>query len=251
VEFLSVFGVLAQRRMLVAFGMLLALLVGAMAAGMLPVGPGSTPGAPSGLAQTRVLVDHPQAVLPDTSEISDTVGKQAALLADLISGDAQRDAIAQRAGIPAAQLGMQRMQLAQLLALGQQAERAAKVSAGVARPYVVNVWAASPLPVLTIDVVAPTATGAARVVGATRATLEALVAERAPSAGHGIVIKPLGDGRAADVPADTPSKRVALAAAIAFFIFWSCAVVVLTGLQRAWRNAVAAPGSADAGLAGS
>jgi hypothetical protein len=242
-EFLSIFGVLAQRRILVALGVLLALLVGATAAGLLPVGPGSTPGTPSGLAQTRVIVDHPKAVLADTSEISDTVGKQAALFADVISGDPQRDAIARRAGIAPAQLGMRRLELTQLVALSQLAERAAKVSAGVARPYVVNVWAATPLPVLTIDVVAPTAAGAARVARATRDTLQALVPARSPAVVRSIVVKPLGEVRAVDVPADTPSKVVAVAATIAFFVFWLCAVVVLTGLQRAWRNVIAERGA--------
>jgi hypothetical protein len=246
-EFLSIFGVLAQRWMLVALGVLVALLVGATAAGMLPVGPGSTPGVRSGLAQTRVIVDHPKAVVADTSEISDTVGKQAALLADIVSGDPERDKIARRAGIPAARLGMKRMELELIVARGQQAERAAKVSAGVARPYVVNVWAALPLPVLTIDVVAPTAAGAAAVARATRDTLQAIVTARAPSAARSIVMKPLGDVRAVTVPADTPSKPIAVVAAMAFFVFWLCGVVLLTGLQRAWRNAVAPPGATRAG----
>lgn len=246
-ELLSVIRVLARRRILVALGVLPALLAGAMAAGMLPFGPGSTPGAASGLAQTRVNVDRPTAAVADTAEITDTLGKQAALLTDIISGDAQRNEIARRAGIPAAHLGMQQMQLAQLAVHGQLAKRAAEASATIARPYVVNVWAADPLPVLTVDVVGPTGADAARVARATRGALRALAAARAPSAKRGIVIKSLGKLRAVDVPASAHSKIVAPAAVIGFFIFWLCAVVVFTGLQRGWRNATAGPAAATPG----
>jgi hypothetical protein len=245
-EFLSIFAVLAQRRVLVALGVPLALLIAAMAAGLLPFGPGSTSGAATGLAQTRVMVDHKKAVVADTAEISDTVGTQAALLADVISGDGPRAAIARRAGIPAADLGLKRMQLAQFFALGQLSERAAKVSADVQRPYVVNVWAATPLPVLTIDVTAPSAPQAARIAEATRATLGELVRARAPSERRSIVVKPLGTVRAVPIPGSTPSKIVAVAAAIAFLVFWLCAVVVLHGLLRVWRNATAERGAAAA-----
>lgn len=245
-EFMNVFAVLAQRRLLVALGVPLALLIAAMLAGMLPFGPGSASGAPSALAQTRVIVDHRKTVVADTAEISDTVGIQAALLADVISGDAQRSDIARRAGIPAEQLGIKRLQLAQLFALGQLADRAARVSASVARPYVLNVWAASPLPVLTIDVTAPTEAQAARIVTATNETLQALVLARARSPQRSIVIKPLGGVRALTIPPSTPSNSVAVAGAVVCFVLWLCAVVLFTGLQRAWRNATAEPGAATA-----
>jgi hypothetical protein len=236
-EFLTIFGVLARRRLLVAVGAALAFLLAILAAGMLPFGPRSEPGPPSGTAQARMIVDHRKTVVADTAQNADTVGTQAALLADVMAGDAERDAIARRAGIPAAQLGMQRLQLEQLVAPGQLAGRAARASATTALPYVVNVWAASPLPVLTIDVVAPRGADAARVAGATREVLAALVAVRAPALNRGLVVKPLGDVRAAELPGSTPPKIIAPAVAIVFFAFWLCAIVIAAGLRRAWRNA--------------
>ncbi len=236
-ELLSVFAGLAERRILVALGLPFAVVVFLLLAGQLPVGPGSTPGAATGLAQARVQVDHKNAVVADTGEISDTVGAQAALLAEVASGDAPRDEIARRADIPAAELGMKRMQLSNLVALGQVAERAAQVSSGIARSYVVNIWAATPLPVLTIDVLAPDAAAAARVTRATRDTIAGLVAARAPSPERSIVIKPLGGVRAVVVPVNPPSKVLAGAAGVVAFVFWSCMIVVLTGLRRAWHDA--------------
>jgi hypothetical protein len=245
-EFLSIFAVLAQRRILVALGVPLAALIAAMVGGLLPFGPGSAPGATAGLAQTRVMVDHSKAVIADTAQISDTVGTQAALLADLITGDAQRAAIARRAGISPARLGMQRMQLTEIVARGQLAERAGEAAATITRPYVVNVWPASPLPVLTIDAKAPTAAGAGRVATATREQLQALVGAHAPSAQRSIVIKPLGSVRALAVQASSRSKLVAVAAGFVFFVCWLCLVVILTGVTRAWRNATAEPDAAGA-----
>jgi hypothetical protein len=236
-EFLTIFGVLARHRLLVTLGAVLALLVALLVAGMLPFGPGSKPGAPSGIAQARMIVDHRKTVVADAAQNADTVGTQAALLADVMAGDAERDAIARRAGIPAAQVGMQRLQLEQLVAPGQLAERAAKASATAALPYVVNVWAASPLPVLTIDVVAPSGADAARVARVTRDVLQAVVAFRAPALGRGLVVKPLGDVRSAELPGSTPPRIIAPAAAVVFFVFWLCAIVIASGLRRAWRNA--------------
>lgn len=245
-EFLTIFSVLAQRRILVALGVPLALLVAAAIGGLLPFGPGSTPGVATGLAQVRVMVDHEKAVVADTGEISDTVGAQAALLADIIAGDAPRDAIARKAGVPPAELGLMRMQLADLFALGQLPERAAQVSAGIARPYVINVWAATPLPVLTIDITAPSAAQAAELAAATRDTLAATVLAHAPSPARSIVIKPLGEVRAVAIPPSEPSPVIAAVAGICFFVFWLCAVVLLTGAQRVWRNATAQRGAAHA-----
>lgn len=245
-EFLTIFGVLAQRRALVGLGVLASLLVGAAVAGVLPIGPSSVPPVATGQAQTRVIVDHPTSVVANTGEISDTVGTQAALLADLVTGDAQRDLIAQRAAIPATQLGMQRMQLADVIALGQIPTHAAQASAKIARPYVVNVWPASPLPVLTIDVLAPTAAEAARVARATRDALQAIVQTDALPGQRTIVLRPLGEVRALTIPGSTRSKLIAVAATIACFIFWLCGVVILTGLQRAWRNLTAQPETAAA-----
>lgn len=240
-EFLSIFGVVAARRRLVALGVLLSLLVGLTIAGQLPFGPSSQPGRASGTAQMRVIVDHRRTIVANTAANAGTIGTQAALLAELMAGDAQRVAIARRAGISPAQLGMQRVQLAQLLALGQLPTRAGRASATAIGDYVVNVWAASPLPVLTIDAFGPSAIDAARVARATRATLIALVAERAPSAARGIAVKPLGDVRAIEQPGTAPSKLLGPAAAIVFFLFWLCAVVLAAGLRRALSNATAQP----------
>jgi hypothetical protein len=242
-EFVSILGTLARRRSLVALGLPLALLIGAMLSGTLPFGPGSAPGRDAGSAQTRLLLDRPDPVVSDVAEDSDTVSKQAALLAELMSGDAQRDAIARRAGISSLDLGMQRMQLVRLVARGQLPERAGQASATLARPYVVNVSVATPLPILTIDAYAPTAGAAARVAAATRATLQALVAAHEPIPGRSLVVKPLGDVRSLRIAASRRPAIFGVLAALGFMVFWCCAVVVLDGLRRAWRDATSAAAS--------
>lgn len=236
-EFLSIFSVLAQRRMLLAIGAALALLTGAMAARVLPFGPGAGGAAgPAGIAQARVILDHRAAIVADVTAISDAIGTQAALLAEIVAGDTQRDAIAARAAIPAEQLGMTQVRFARLFALGQLAERAATVAATEERPYVVNVWSATPLPILTIDVTGPSGADAARVARAARATLQLLAVQRAPVRGRSVVVRPLGEVRSRDVPVAGPSPLAGTAVAIVLFVLWACALVVLSGLRRVWRS---------------
>jgi hypothetical protein len=235
-ELLSIAGVLVRRRWLVVLGALLAATIGAKVAGLLAIGGGSQRSAASGVAQTRVMLDDPKAIVADLQAPSDTVGKQAALLAEVMTGDAQRAAIARRAAIRPDELGMQRLQLTKLIALSQLAQRGAQASATIARSYVVNVWTATPLPIVTIDVVAPSGAAAARIANATRDALAAVVAAGAPSERRSLVLKPLGAVRSLDVPPSTRSPRRGLVAALAFFLFWCCAVVVLHGLLRWWRG---------------
>jgi hypothetical protein len=246
VEFLNIFGALGQRRSLVVLGALLALLLGALAAGLLPFGAGSAERRSFGSAQIRVLIDHRKSVVADLGTPSETISTQAALLADLMTGDAERVQIARRAGVPAADVSMDRMQLERLIALGQLPERTGPVAAVVPRPYVVNVSAASPLPVITVDVSAPTAAAAARVALSARATLEALVTARAPSPGRSVVVLPVGPVRFATVPAPQRSPLVGVGLAVFVFLFWCCAVVVLHGVLRAWRRATVAPAAGRA-----
>ena len=231
------FSVLVSRWLLVGLGVLVSLAVGAAVAGVLPIGPRSGAGSRAGVAQARLMVDHRRAVVADVTAVADTLGNQAALLTDLMAGDAQRDSVAALAGIRREDLGMQRMQLTELVALGQLAERATKAAATVARRYVVNVWAARPLPVITIDVTGPSGPAAARVARATRLALLRLVRARAPSPSRRLVLRPLGGVRAQDVQPSRRSPLYGVLAAILLFVFWCCGVIVLTGLQRRWRAA--------------
>jgi hypothetical protein len=242
VELLSAGTVLGRRRIL----LLLAGLAAVVATGRLPAGPGSTTAAgPTGVAQARIMLDHPAAYVADLGLVADPIGAQARLLADVVAGDGAGDAIARRAGLAPSQVGMQRMQFGELFALGQLPERGALAAATVARPYIVNVWAATPLPILTIDVLAPSAADAARVADATRKTLEALVATRAPSAERGVVMRELGEVRAVPVAAQRRSPLVGIAVALVAFAFACAGIVVLDGLGRAWRRLTPAPASAD------
>lgn len=243
-ELLSILRVLRRRRLLAALGLVPALLVWVLLSGRLAGG--TVPArADTGVAQLRVLLDHPKTTIPRVGAGS-VLAVQAAQLADLAASDAQRAVIARGASISAAALGMSRMQLARLIALGQLPERAAEASAGVASPYVVNISAASPLPIITFDVRAPTAAEAARLAISARAALEAALAARAPDESRGLVIRPLGGVRSASVPVTSRAPFVAVAAALVFLVFWCCVVVVLHGVLRAWRRIGAGPGAAAA-----
>jgi hypothetical protein len=243
-ELLTIVGVISQRRFAVALGLPFAVLVGLLLAGMLPFGPGpaTTPGR--GLAETRVLLDHRTPIVADLGAISDTLGTQAALLAEVMGGDTTRDAIARGAGIRPADLLIRRPQVAQLFAPGLLSQRTTEAVADLPAASVIAITAASPIPVLTIDVNAPTRDIAQRIATAAREMLRTVMAERAPTRGRALVVRPLGAVRAVALPASTRSPLVAVAAALFAFVFWVCSVVVLHGVLRVWRQASAAAATA-------
>jgi hypothetical protein len=245
-EFLNVFAVLWRRRLAVALGVPVAALVGLMLAGALPFGPGSGATAGRGVAEARVMLDHRTPILADLSAVSDTLGTQAAVLAELMAGDDERDVIARRAGVPPSELLIRRPRVAQLFAPGLLAQRAGDAVDGLAAPSVIGVAAASPLPVLTIEVTAPSKPVAQRIATATRDTLDEVMAARAPTVGRSLVVRPLGSVRSVAVPGSRRSRLIAIVAALFVFVFWACSVVVLHGVLRMWLRATAPSGVAAA-----
>ncbi|HEY0344644.1 MAG TPA: hypothetical protein VGC59_08350 [Solirubrobacteraceae bacterium] len=245
-EFLNVFAVLWRRRIAVALGVPVAALVGLLLVGALPFGPGSGASPGRGVAEARVMLDHHKPILADLSAVSDTLGTQAALLAEVMAGDDQRNVIAQRAGVPPSELLIHRPQVAQLFAPGLLAQRAGDAVAGLPAPSVISVAAASPLPVLTIDVSAPSELTARRIASAARDTLEEVMATRAPTVGRSLVVRPLGSVRSVAMPGSQRSRLIGVAGALFIFIFWTCSVVVLHGVLRVWRRATEPSGAAAA-----
>jgi len=185
------------------------------------------------------MLDHRTPILADLSVVSDTLGTQAAVLAELMAGDDERDVIARRAGVSPSELLIRRPRVAQLFAPGLLAQRAGDAVAGLAAPSVISVAAASPLPVLTIEVTAPSKAVARRIATATRDTLDEVMAARAPTVGRSLVVRPLGSVRSIAVPGSRRSGLIAIVAALFVFVFWACSVVVLHGVLRMWLRATA------------
>ena len=239
-ELISVLQVLERRRLLVALGLVIALLAGLAGAGLLPGSPGAGPAEATGLAQARLLLDTPAPLAADLDASADTIGAQAALLGDLMAADHQVGAIARDAGVPIDQLLVRRLALTGPAAPSPLGIRAA--AAGTpARPYSVDVRVSPTLPILSIDAFAPDVRDATALAEAATTSFERLVADKS----GGLTVKSLEPGRAVHVAgAGGRGKLLGLAAALGVFVLWCCAVVLAAGLARAARKAPVTAGTA-------
>jgi hypothetical protein len=243
-EFVSIFRALARRRLLVGVGALLSILVGVLLAGTLGSGPGSSPAKASALAAARVQLDFSTAIVADVFSVDETIPIQAALIADLVSGEQQRVEIARRAALRPSEVGIVRLQLAQLLAVAQLPDRAARTSAlPVGKRYTVDVQAVQNLPILSITTAAPTVGVAKRLNKATIEQLRALVAARAPTPDRALRVIALDPVTGIIVRPPHRWSLYGFIGGIGFFVFWCCAVVVLSGLLalRPGMSALATP----------
>jgi len=240
-EFVTICRALARHKPLIALGALLAILGGLLLAGVLGVGPGSSGAETTAVAASRVQLDFPTAIIVDVTSVHETIPTQAAQISDLVSAEDQRVAIARRAGLPARDVGMVRPQLTQLLALGQLADRASRVAAvPVGKRYTIEVQAAQNLPIVAINVAAPTRGEATRLSRATIEQLRTVAASRGPSPKRALEVIALDPVRAVVVRPPDRWAIYGVIGGVGFFVLWCSALLVLSGLLRAWRSATAA-----------
>jgi hypothetical protein len=237
-ELVSIVHVLVRRRIAVALGAVLAIAVGLSAAGALPFGPhGAAAGRP-GAAESKVLVDTHSSYSNDLKGGSEVLGAQAALLATLIADEQPKASIARKAGVPAGQLDVVVSEITEPKIPSTLARSVALVVDKPRGAYAITVHAGSGVSIITLNAFAPSAAMAARLARAGTDELAAVTAARAPSTKRALVIKPLGSVRAvALAPPGQRGPLFGVAAAIALFVMWCCAIVVLAGLARAWQSA--------------
>lgn len=245
-ELVTVVRILHERRMLVGLGVIVALLAGLAAAGRLPVGPSAAPTKVTATARTRLMVDMPKPLAVDLDARADTIGPQAALLADLMAAAPQTQVIAREAGVTPGQLAVLRPNLTAPAAPSPLGTRAVAASTAVPRSHVVSIQASTLLPIVEVDAFAPNSRAAARLAAATTTALETLAAERARGTSRGLVVKPLEPIRTKPViRGGPPNPALGVFAAFMTFVLWCIALVLAAGLGRGWRRAVApVPGPA-------
>ncbi|HWF49610.1 MAG TPA: hypothetical protein VG294_03105 [Solirubrobacteraceae bacterium] len=256
-ELLSIADVVRRRRILLAVGVVLAVVVGAMAAGLLP--PGSA-GAASGGGQAlaQVVVDTRVPLLATTAPGGDaTIVQRSVLLADLMQTTPMTATIAQRAGIPAADLGVVGPVLPpevqfSLVPDGQFPQLAAAAAlTALHTPEAVQLVPNLNVPVMAIATNAPTVRAAVALAQATIATLKSATV---PTSTDGkaaskpaLNIEPLGNISSAAVPASGSVHLTrGVAAALALLAAWCSGVVIAAGLARRWRQ-VGRPAPSAAG----
>jgi hypothetical protein len=226
--------VLWRRRIAVAIGILLA-------AGVAVLGIQRGSGAASASSLNQVLIDTPSSLVADArARGAMTIYTRARLIGNLIATDGARSAIADRAGIDAAELAVAAPGSgAPPEAITPLAEQAIEVARPRA-PYLVSVEVAPELPILTIAAAAPTREQAEKLGAATIAALPG-VARAAPGGGSAVAIEPLGQPEVTLKPAPKGRAKVVIEAMM-LLLFWCIGCVVLDGAARrrrgraAWRR---------------
>lgn len=230
-ELLSILRLLVRRRALVAAGVVVALAVGLAAVNLRSDG-----APPSGVAEAKMLVDTHRSVTDDLQGGTELLASQAALLATLLADEPQQATIAGVAGIAPDRLEV----LASQITGPQVPSTLARSLQGLVdlprRPYAIRVYSA--LSIVTVEATAPSAAGAAKLARAATATLAAVAAAAAPSPARSLVVKALGPVRAVELrPSGGRGPLLGAGAALAILALWCCAIVVASGLARAWRSA--------------
>jgi len=220
-----------------------ALLVGLMAGGAL--GSGLLYGAKTetGYAEAQIILDTPKPLAVDLKVSDDTIVMQSALLAEHLQAPEQMAALAREAGVPRDGLTVITLPYVQLVPteLARRATRAASEPA----KYTLTVTPSPTVPIVSLVATAPDKPAAARVAQSVLPVLRAFVAANGPVAVRGrsvkprvraLSVKPLGPVRATEIAGGGPKPVVVLVAFVVLFALWCSAIVISSGLMRAWRG---------------
>jgi hypothetical protein len=239
-----------RSRLVVALGLALALMVGM--AVVYRIDPRLPPTFESrqysvGIASAAALVDSERSQVVDlgggaTRADVAVLSVRARLLANLLATSPLKDEIGARARVrpdwliahPPAEGGP--------IATRTPEGPSATIPETDPRAVVLRLHVNETLPIITAEVVAPDAATAARVAGASvsvlRRHLQAVsAADRVPDA-RKLVVTKLGGARSA-TQTRGGGRLLGIALFCVLFAIWCVAIVLVTGLARAWRDAAA------------
>ena len=207
--------------------------------GLVPAPVAGEQAADVGFATARVIIAaRTQPAFDLESEITDTLGTRAALLADLLSADDVRARIARGAGLKPDEVAV----LTPVwgpptidIALPLSATEAASLAY---EPYVLTVTSEGNIPIIALRATGRDPLRAAKVANAGIAAIDDLIAKRSPGRPN-IVVERLGPATAWTVSTG-PKKAIAIAAAMVVFAVWCSAIVFVS-----WFTAAPAPPPPD------
>jgi len=238
-EIIDILGVLARRKLALAFILVLSVLAGLAIQYRVSLSPFALSERVSATrgAQARVLLDAPEE--PPTvdldSGVADTLALRAGLLGDLMASDAVRTTIAAQAGIDRDELAVVPPSAGQPSLAIPLAVAASDAERLTSEPYALTVAADPTVPIVRFAVGAPDAAGARRVAEAAAESYGELVAARASRRSR-LSVMQLGPVRTTTT-VDTPPSVLGAAAAFALFVIGACALVLAAGVRRRWRAA--------------
>jgi hypothetical protein len=225
VELVGLLRTLARHRVVVALGVVLALLTGFM----LTRGVTSTLGA----ASTHVLLDTPSSQLVDTeARAADSLAWRSAFLTDVMATDEVSARVAREAGVRRRDLLVRTPDTSEAANPSPLATGALDAAAARPEPYVLLIRSADPLPMIAIEASARTPAAAAKLVVAAREVMnqEAVTPAGTDDPMH-FSVEPTGPVKTRLITSG-PNKAFAIVGAILVFVLWVIVIAVASFLRR-------------------
>jgi hypothetical protein len=233
VELLAIGELLWKRRLLVAFGAVVA-VAAALLVGRAMQGPGA--GYGSGIV--RIVLDTTDSQLVKADPVgAATLPMRARLLATKLAADDGRATIAAAAGVPRDELTILGPADKALPVIETPlVKQVGAAASGANAPYVVEVFTPEETPMITIKTSAADPAKAKRLAGAAEAGLRDLLIEADKSKSRGFVLRTVAPVRATLVVSPSRRPYIMLAAAMMVFCLWCASVVLASGLAARARR---------------
>jgi hypothetical protein len=223
-ELVAVLRLLWRRRIVVVAGFVASLAIG--------VTLGKSPTPPSGIAQTRVVVDTQSSQLLTGNPMgADSLPWRATLLGMLMPTDASRRRIAAEMHIPLSQLAVTDLELTLASVPASLPAAALKASSATTEPYVVDVHTDGVVPIISIDTTAPDRAGAARLAQAAVHAVEFGAPAQTTAELQGLRVEQVSPVEAKQLPGGPGRMKMAMLAVVVFCM-WLAFVVFGPGARR-------------------
>jgi hypothetical protein len=237
VELLTPLRILARRRLMVALGALLAAALGLAASGNVAVGPFGAQQLHSGLATANIQIDTPRPLAVDARARAAIATQQAMMLAERLSADTARAAIARRADVPFDELAVLSSRTAIVGRTSPVARAAVDAASSLPSRYRLTVSSTSDAPIISLLAAAPDVASARRLAAAAAPAVANMIAAAPDTVWKRLEVKPLARPDAVAVDAGGPKPLLGVVAALIVFVGWCWGLVVAGGMLRAWRGA--------------
>ena len=235
-ETLTVLRLLWRMRLLVALGVLVALAAGAVATGKLGLGPSDGSRHTMWVATAEVQIDNPRPLAIDALASGATIQTQTILLADQVTSDESRKAIARRAGLDDADLTVTTPSIDSPLRQSPVVSRTLQGVTASRTAYTVTANPAQLTPIMALQAMGPDRQATVALSKAAVETLRSAAASDAGDTRRGLEIEPLGPVRLGWFETGGSGLVRGVAVAVFLFCLWCGTIVVGTGVLRAWRR---------------
>jgi len=233
-ELIAFVRILRRRRIVIAIGAVLAVLIG--------ITVGHSPVPNSGLAKTEVIVDTPQSQLTTSDpQGASTLSWRATLMGMLLRSDQAVRQIARETNVPPTEVGVSDVELTGPATVAP-LPTAAIPTANTPAPYELTVHTDDVLPIVWIQAKAPDRAGAARLAQAAVHALQAGTSPQTTSRLQGLKIQEVSPIVAREIPGGPGRKKMALIAGV-FFLLWCLCATLGPALVRVRRTASASDSS--------